>query len=106
MNQVTPYEKLSVLKNYEVDWSVAKVIQNTKDRVALRLPDLKRKDGTIGITNVMTGGWKKVGYLGCGTIGTETEHLAVCGEILAVREDGIVFLVNLMQLPPLPKKVR
>jgi len=104
MNQVIPYEGLSVLKNYEkVDWSEAKVIQNTKDRIALRLPDLKRKDGTVGITGVMTGGWKKVGYLGCGGIGTGTESLYVCGEILAIREDGIVFLVNLMQLPPLPK---
>ncbi len=105
MNQVTPYEGLSVLKNYEVDWSVAKIIQNTKDRVALRLPDLKRKDGTAGITDAMTGGWKKVGYLGCVSISTKTEHLGICGEILAIREDGIVFLVNLMQFPPVPKKV-
>jgi hypothetical protein len=104
MNQFTPYEGLSVLKNYEkVDWSQAKVIQNTKDRIALQLPDLKRKDGTVGITGVMTGGWKKVGYLGCGGIGTGTESLYVCGEILAIREDRIVFLVNLMQMPLEPK---
>ena len=103
MNQVIPYEGLSVLKNYEMDWSTVKVIQNTKDRIALQLSDLKRKDGTVGIKDVMTGGWKKVGYLGCGMIGTETENLAVCGEILAIREDGIVFLVNLMQFPPMPK---
>lgn len=103
MNQVIPYEGLSVLKNYEVDWSVVKVIQNTKDRIALQLPDLKRKDGTVGITGVMTGGWKKVGYLGCGSIGNETENLAVCGEILAIRDNGVVFLVNLMRFPRLPE---
>ena len=107
MSQFTPYEGLSVLKNYEkVDWSEAKVIQNTKDRVALRLPDLKRKDGTGGITGVTTGGPKKVGLLACGTYRTQTEGIGVCGEILGIREDGIVFLVNLMQLPPLSKQVR
>lgn len=104
-NTVIPQESLSKFREYEVDWTVVKVIQNTKDQIALRLPDLKRKDGTAGITNVKTGGRKKVGNLGCGIIGTETETLGLCGEILAIREDGIVFLVNLIQLPPLPKKV-
>lgn len=107
MNQVIPYEGLSVLKNYEVDWSVVKVIQNTKDRIALRLPDLRRKDGTVGITDVMTEGWKKVGYLGCGYIANETDNLSVCGEILAIRDNGVVFLVNLMRLPlPSPEHPR
>jgi hypothetical protein len=104
MGQFAPLETRSALNKYEkIDWSQAKVIQNTTDRVALRLPDLKLKDGTSVLTNIETGGWKKVGLLSCGGTRTETEGLAVCGEILAIREDGIVFFVNLMQLPPLSK---
>jgi hypothetical protein len=103
VSQVIPYEKLSVLNDYEVDWSQAKVIQNTKDRIALRLPDLKRKDGTGVITGLSMGGPKKVGPLACGISRTETEGVGLCGEILVIREDGLVFLVNLMQFPPLSK---
>ena len=96
-----PLETRSVVNKYgKIDGSQAKVIQNTKDRVALRLPDLNRKDGTVAITDVKVGGWKKIGPLGCGLIEDETETLGVCGEIIAIREEGIVFLVNLMQLPP------
>jgi hypothetical protein len=99
-----PDEGFSVLNNYEkVDWREAQVIQNTKDRIALRLPDLKRKDGTGVITGLSTGGPKKVGLLACGVSRTETEGVGLCGEILAIREDGVVFLVNLMQFPPLSK---
>lgn len=100
-----PLETRAVLNKYEkIDWSRAKVIQNTKDRVALRLPDLILKDGTVAITDVKVGGWKKIGPLGCGLIEDETETLAACGEIIAIREEGIVFLVSLRQLPPtIPK---
>jgi len=104
MNQVIPYEALSLLKNYDVDWSVVKVIQNTNDKIALRLPDLKRKDGTVGITNVQTGGTKRVGLLGCGMIGNESESLGFCGEILALRENGPLFLVSLQQFPKLSRQ--
>lgn len=98
--QFAPLETRSVLNKYEkIDWSQAKVIENTKDRVTLRLPDLKRKDGTVGVTEGITGGPKKVGLLGCAFIAVENEGLAACGEILAIREAGIVFLVSLLQLP-------
>ena len=100
-SQVTPYETLSVVKNHEVDWSVVKIVQNTKDRIALRLPSFKRKDGTIEATNNETGGRKKIGYLGCRYLSTPTEGLAVCGEILAIRGDEVVSLMNFMQWPPL-----
>jgi hypothetical protein len=104
VSQVTPYEKLSVLNDYEVDWSQAKVIQNTQDKIALRLPDLKRKDGRTVISGLSTGGSKKVGPLACGGFRNETGGIGMCGEIIAIREDGIVFLVNLMEFPPtMPK---
>ena len=103
VSQVIPYEKLSVLNDYEVDWSQAKVIQNTQDKIALRLPDLKRKDGRTVISGLLTGGPKKVGPLACGGFRNETGGVAMCGEILGIRDDGIVFLVNLMQFPPLSK---
>lgn len=103
VSQVTPYEKLSVLDDYEVNWSQAKIIQNTQDKIALRLPDLKRKDGMTVISGLSTGGPKKVGPLACSGFRNETGGIGMCGEILAIREDGIVFLVNLMQFPPLSK---
>lgn len=97
-SEVIPYKSLSLLKQYDIAWNTAAIIQNTKDQITLRLPDIKRTDGTLGFTNAVTGGWKKVGPLGCVGMGTDTEDLTVCGEILAIRNNGIVFLVKLIQL--------
>lgn len=94
-NVVTPYETLSVLGEYQFDWTVVKVIQNTKDRIAIRLPDAKRKDGSLAISEAMTGGKKQVGNLG----GVSLDDLIVWGERLAIRENGVVFLVGFEKMP-------
>ena len=94
-NVVIPYETLSVLGEYQFDWTVVKVIQNTKDRIAIRLPDARRKDGSLAISEAMTGGKKQVGELG----GVSLDDLIVWGEILAIRENGVVFLVGFEKMP-------
>jgi len=94
-NVVIPYETLSVLGEYQFEWTVVKVIQNTKDRIAIRLPDARRKDGSLAISEAMTGGKKQVGNLGGVSLGDPI----VWGEILAIRENGVVFLVGFEKMP-------
>ena len=61
-NEVFPYQRQG-LEKYEFNWSVVRIMKNTADRIELRLPDMRLKDGTAAVTNVVTGGRKAVGYL-------------------------------------------
>lgn len=97
-NRVTPYDSKTILDNYELDWSVVRFTKNTATQVEIRLPDAKLKNGGAALTNAVTGGIKRVGNLGGFGIG----DLLVWGEILAIRENGIVFLVGLERAPKLP----
>jgi hypothetical protein len=94
-NEVFAYQSKSILEQYEFDWSVVKYTKYTADQVEIRLPDAKRKDGTALISNAVTGGIKKVGPIGGYGIGDVT----VWGEILAIRENGIVFLIGFVAEP-------
>jgi hypothetical protein len=92
-NQVTPYKAKDILEKYEVDWGSVG-IQAGGGRVTLRLPSLKAKDGTVAFTNAMTGGPLRVGNLG----GASANGLTAWGEILAINNNDIVFLVGFEQL--------
>jgi hypothetical protein len=89
-NEVLPYQSHSILEKYELDWSMVRFTKITADQIEIRLPDFKLKDGTAGLTNVITGGRKKVGNLGGATI----NELMIWAEILAIRENGVVFLIG------------
>jgi len=98
-NRVFPYQSQSILDKYEINWSAVKFTVNTPTRVEIRLPDLKLKDGGGGVTDVRTGGTKKVGNLGGASVG----ELTVWGEILAISDKGIVFLVGFERSPQFHK---
>lgn len=93
-DEVFPYSSQVILDKYELDWSVVRFTKNTATRVRIRLPDFKRKGGGGAVENVYIEGPKQVGNIGGPVIG----GLAMLGEILAVRDKGIVFLVGFVQL--------
>ena len=97
-DRVIPYDSKAILANYDLDWSVVRFTKNTPTQVEIRLPDAKLKNGTLALTNAVTGGAKRVGNLGGFGIG----GLTVWGEILAIRDNGIVFLVGFDRAPELP----
>jgi len=106
-NAVFPYQSQAatqsqaLLEQYEFDWSVVKYTKNTADQVEIMLPNARRKDGTVGtVRNAVTGGKKQVGELGGYFIG----ELSVFGEILAIEDKGIVFLVGFERAPQIPRK--
>lgn len=100
-NEVFPYQRQG-LKKYEFNWSVVRITKNTPDWIELRLPDMRLKDGTAAVTNVVTGGRKAVGYLGGASVGNGSGGIIEWGEILAIRETSVVFLVGFSPAPPLP----
>lgn len=94
-NRVIPYDSKTVMANYELDWSVVRFTKNTSTEVEIRLPDARLKNGNAALTNAVTGGVKRVGNLGGFGIG----GLMVWGEILAIRKNGIIFLVGFDRAP-------
>ena len=97
-NQVIPYDSKTILDKYDLDWSVVRFTKNTETHIEIRLPDAKTKNGDAALTNALTGGVKKVGNLG----GFGINDLLVWGEILAIGQKGIVFLVGFDRAPKLP----
>jgi hypothetical protein len=88
-NTVFPYQS-GGLQEYKLDWSVVRITENTPTRISLQLPNLSTKDGKPLINDASTGGIKRVGNLG----GYIANDISVWGEILAIRDSGIVFLVG------------
>jgi hypothetical protein len=99
-NQVILYDSKTVLDKYDLDWTVVRFTKNTPTEVELRLPDARLKNGGTALTNIVAGGSKKVGNLG----GFGNGDLTVRGEILAIQQNGIVFLVGFDRAPQLPAK--
>jgi len=89
-----------LMDQYKFDWNVAAVTLNTPERIELRLPDILRKDGKRGFTNITTGGPRRLGNLG----GVSVGGLLMIPEILEIRDDGVVFLVGFLRKPQLPGK--
>jgi hypothetical protein len=91
-NSVFPYDK-QLLDEYEIDWSRVGFSKITADQFEIRLPNVRRKDQKEGfiVQDAVIGGRPRVGseYGGFSTGGLE-----VWGEIVAIRETGIVFVVG------------
>ena len=86
---VSPYDTY-LTDQYNLDCSVIKLQFITKTAIELRLPDLYDKNGKAIITNATTGGPFKIGNLG----GYMVDNISVWGEILEIKESGVVFLVG------------
>ncbi len=92
-------EKARLLKseigNYELDWTTVKFQSNTRDSVGIYLPDVRQKTGKPLLTHILMGGTKKVGNMS----GILINDMIVWGEILQIRQTGIVFLVGFTRSP-------
>lgn len=96
-NSVFPYESQAALDRFDFDWSVVRFTQNTSDRITLRYPDVRLKDGTPMMSHILFQGPRRVGKL---EAGTTFGHVFMRGEILAFRDNGVVFLVGFEPWPP------
>jgi len=97
--QVFPYQS-GGLEDYKIDWSVVRLIKKAPDQFMLRLPDVNKRDGT-GTSAVQNGtieGNLRVGDAG----GYGHDNISVWGEILAIKDSGIVFLIGFAPMPHLP----
>jgi len=100
-NAVTPFETRRGLEAYQFDFRPVRITQDTKDRIAIRLPDLI-KDKKLMATGIETGGWKRVGNLGGAYIGDDKGAVFEWAEILAIKDSEITFVVGFQRGAPLP----
>ncbi len=97
-NSVFPYATESLLRNWEFDWSNVKLTEDSERNILwLTLPDMLQKSGQNRFKNIRIGGQKKIGqfdgiFLTDGT-------MAMKGEILSIRQSGIVFLIGFDHAP-------
>jgi hypothetical protein len=97
-NSVFPISE-SPLDGFDLDWSVVGITKNTDRHIELRLPNVSRKGGQDGMTDIITGGIKRVGPLGGATFGDRSGGVFMWADILAIRSDGIVFLIGFERAP-------
>ena len=92
-NQRIPYRAKAVLDKFFIDWSVVRYVENEPNHIRIRLPNVRERDGTkgFGYADLVTGGFKKVGRLPGFQL---SDTLVISAEILAVRENGIVFVIG------------
>jgi hypothetical protein len=98
---VTPLETRKGLEAYQYDFRPVKVLENTNDRISIQLPDLI-KDKKV-ILQGRTGGIKRVGNLGGYMAEADGVGVMVWGEILAIKESEITFLVGFERAPKMPR---
>jgi hypothetical protein len=99
-NSVFPYESQAVLDRYEFDWRVVSLTEDAAGRIAVRFPDVRQKDGGIAMDHLLFYSPKRVGkFHALYTLGDVT----ILGEILAFRENRIVFLVGFEPTPDVVK---
>lgn len=94
-NRVFPY-KNQLLDKYELNWDVVGFTKKTPETFELRLPDIKLKDGSASLTNLVFSGPKRVGEMEGGGL---IDSLAIWGRIIDIRKDGIVFLIGFEEIP-------
>jgi hypothetical protein len=99
-NEVFPYQSRGFLEKHRVDWSNVRIVERdcplTQESlrcfpIMVRLPDF------AGFRNVAVGGPKQVGPIGP-TPAAVVDFIAMEVEILAIRPDGIVFLIGFRNL--------
>jgi hypothetical protein len=94
-NSVFPYDQ-QLLDQYDIDWSVVK-LQLTANRYQLRLPNMRKKVGGSPVISGVISGPKEVSHLSDGYF---IEDLMVMARILALHENGAIFVVGLTHTPP------
>lgn len=102
-NTVFPYQN-TALEAWDFDWRQARVFSEDKEHIGVILPSIRRRGSShFTLSNISIGGMeKKVGIAmrGIPLVALDDQALIV-GEILAVKPDGVVFLLGFV--PPKPK---
>jgi hypothetical protein len=105
-NDVFPYQSQTLLEKYDVDWTGVGIVKPQcpipgipdamecgPNQISLRLPNIGIKGGPMVLTNITTGGTRRVGPLG----GAVVNDLEMNSYILDIRAEGIVFLIGFNQ---------
>lgn len=96
---VLPYRN-EMLQQWNFDWSVVQIHDETQDGFWLRIPDMRSKIGHGFVLNYNVRVPKKVGPFPQTIIRQGTADLK--GEILAINDKGIVFLLGFVDNTPKP----
>lgn len=100
-NAVFPYPNEG-LKDFDLDWSHAGILENTSDELVIRLPSVKSKDGTLWIRSVeMT--WHAPDFsrfVGGAVFQLHDDEpwVYMAGRVLSKNESGTVFVVGFAPL--------
>jgi hypothetical protein len=92
---VFPYASKSLLDHWDFDWSTVKLTENEqKNHVWLTMPNMVDKVSRTTIRSMQTEGPKKLGIFGARNALLATDNFYMRAEILAIKQDGIVFLIG------------
>jgi hypothetical protein len=93
-NSVFPYENNNQL-GYNVDWSKARIIENSDTRTVIQLPDIESKAGSV--KNIIIAGSRSelTKYYN----GAFAGDLMVLGKIIETNQRGIVCIMGLAKNP-------
>ena len=90
---VFPYQS-GGLEDYKIDWSSVQLLENTDDHMAIKFPNFSSKERNIEVWDNFAVTDKKVGSR---FSGIAVNGVLFSGEILALRNDGVVFVIGLKQ---------
>jgi len=100
-NDVFPYQSKTLLAKYRLDWTNVGIVEPfcifhvcQPDHIGLRLPDFEVGNNIV-FQGAVVGGPKRVGPLA----GSVLNDLEMDPEILAIRKDGIVFMIGFRRFP-------
>lgn len=101
-NEVFPYDRQR-LDEYVINWDQVGILENTSTKIKIRLPGIRRKDGTGAIAEYGTLETPRAisGFEGGISIDVGTDHqtLVEWCRILAIKDTGIVFVVGFQLIP-------
>ena len=92
-DSVFPYRK-ELLDKWDFDWSVVR-ITGDPEKIVIRIPDIRRRGASQPfMRDISVGGAKKTGPFAGGMTIVSDGELNMKAEILAIRNDGIVFVIG------------
>lgn len=92
---VFPYATKSLLDHWGFDWSTVKLTEDGQENhIWLTMPNMIDKEHRNTIQSLQIGGLKRLGTFGGFKAIVATPNFSIKAEILAIKRDGIVFLIG------------
>lgn len=98
-NSVFPYQN-KALDNWEFDWKVVKIVKLGDHGLQVRLPDMRNKIGGQYLRDYETTIPQKLGRFPQITMRDAESNMDLVGEVLAITDKGVVFLLGFKPTPP------